>query len=63
PASAAIRHRLAQLVAAENPADPLDDVALTALLSAEGMALARRTVAKFRQELGIPPRARRRQRA
>ncbi|WP_288998552.1 hypothetical protein [uncultured Gemmobacter sp.] len=62
PASAAIRHRLAQLVAAENPADPLDDGALTTLLSAEGMALARRTVAKFRQELGIPSRARRRRR-
>ena len=60
PSSAAIRHRLAQLVGAENAAAPLGDAALAALLATEGKVLARRTVAKFRNELGIPSRAARR---
>lgn len=49
----AIRLRLAQLIASENPAAPYGDAALAAALGAEGKPLARRTVAKFRAELGI----------
>lgn len=60
PAWAAIRHRLGQLIAAEDPARPVSDSALAAALTQEGKALARRTVAKFRDELGIPPCNRRR---
>lgn len=59
-AAAAIRHRIAQLVTAEDRAAPRSDAQLAAALSDEGMALARRTVAKFRAELGIPPRSQRR---
>lgn len=55
-AAAAIRHRLGQLVAAEDPRAPLDDAALVTMLRNEGKPLARRTVAKYRRELGIPPR-------
>lgn len=62
-AAAAIRHRIAQIVAAEDRAAPRSDAELAAALSGEGMALARRTVAKFRAELGIPPRSQRRARA
>lgn len=56
----AIRLRLAQLIAAENPARPQSDAALAAALGAEGKPLARRTVAKFRAELGIAPQFARR---
>lgn len=55
PAWAAVRFRLGQLIAAEDPARPISDAALAETLTREGKALARRTVAKFRDELGIPP--------
>lgn len=58
--ASAIRHRLAQIVASENPCTPLGDAALAAALAAEGKVLARRTVAKYREELGIPTRSLRR---
>lgn len=62
PAWAAVRLRLGQLIAAEDPCSPISDAALATLLSREGKALARRTVAKFRDEMGIPPCALRRAR-
>lgn len=52
-AATALRHRISQIIAAEDPAEPLGDAALAARLSAEGQPLARRTVAKYREELGI----------
>lgn len=55
PAWAAVRIRLGQLIAAEDPARPISDAELAEALTREGKALARRTVAKFRDELGIPP--------
>lgn len=63
PATSAIRLRLGQLIAAENPAAPLCDAALADRLATEGKLLARRTVAKFRADLGIPPHHSRRHRA
>ncbi len=54
PAWAAVRLRLGQLIAAEDPGAPMSDATLAALLTREGKALARRTVAKFRDEMGIP---------
>lgn len=59
--SAALRENLSRLVADEDPATPLSDAAL-ALQLVPGGGLARRTVAKYRAELGIPPAARRRRR-
>lgn len=57
--AAALRDRLTRLVA-EEPADaPLTDDALAAALSAEGSPVARRTVAKYRGVLGLPPAHRR----
>ena len=44
---------LKALVAAENPAHPLSDQALAEALAAQGIAVARRTVAKYREQLGI----------
>lgn len=54
PSSDAIRHRLRQIIAAESPAAPMSDAALATALTHEGKPLARRTVTKFRHELGIP---------
>lgn len=59
-AGAALRHRLARLIAAENPAKPLSDAALTLALSQlTGVQIARRTVAKYREMQGIPAAHRR----
>lgn len=59
---AGVQARLAQLVAAEPKAAPLSDAALAAALASGGVAVARRTVAKYRAALGIPPAHRRRAR-
>ena len=60
PSAAALRARMRDLVAREDRARPLSDEALVALLTAEGAVVARRTVAKYREMLGIPPAHRRR---
>lgn len=60
--AAALRDRLARLIAAEDRAAPLSDAALAATLSAQGPAIARRTVAKYREMLDIPPTHRRKRR-
>lgn len=59
-AAAAIRAQIAQLVATENPARPLTDRAITEALLASGRDVARRTVAKYREMLRIPPAGSRR---
>ncbi len=57
---AAMRGRLARLVAAENPARPLSDAALAMALAIDtGVTIARRTVAKYREAEGIPVASRR----
>ncbi|CDG22944.1 RNA polymerase sigma-54 factor [Xenorhabdus poinarii G6] len=53
--STAIRALVKKLVAAENPAKPLSDSKLTSLLTEQGIQVARRTVAKYRESLSIPP--------
>lgn len=58
----AIKARIAQLIREEDPAHPRSDQSLTDQLQAEGIALARRTVAKYRQALGLPSSSRRRRR-
>lgn len=60
--AAAIRAAIARLVTDEEPGAPLSDVALAEALAAEGLGLARRTVAKYREMLNIPPASRRRRR-
>jgi RNA polymerase sigma-54 factor len=60
PAAGALRDRLARLVAAEDPASPLSDEALAQALGAGGAPIARRTVAKYRAALKLPPAHRRR---
>ncbi|MBN3564477.1 RNA polymerase factor sigma-54 [Aliamphritea spongicola] len=53
--STAIRALIKKLVAAENPAKPLSDNKITQLLDEQGIKVARRTIAKYRESLNIPP--------
>ncbi len=62
PSAASLREALGRMVAAENPAEPLTDEALSRALAGAGAPVARRTVAKYRESLGIPPAHRRRRR-
>lgn len=59
--STAIRALVKKLVAAENPAKPLSDSKLTSMLEEQGIQVARRTVAKYRESLSIPPSNQRKQ--
>lgn len=52
--SAQIRQALRDLVDSEDKRAPLSDEALTAALAAKGFDIARRTVAKYRERLGLP---------
>jgi RNA polymerase sigma-54 factor len=61
-AATSIKQRLRELVEAEEPGRPLSDQRLAELLSDEGVTVARRTVAKYREELGIEPSWARRRR-
>lgn len=51
--STAIRAIIAKLVAAENPKKPLSDSKIAGLLEEQGIQVARRTIAKYRESLGI----------
>ncbi len=56
----AVRHRISQLIAAESPDDVLSDEAIAQRLKSDGIQVARRTVAKYREALRIPSSADRR---
>lgn len=62
PAAGALRDRLARLVADEDADHPLSDDALATALAVGGAPIARRTVAKYRAMLNLPPAHRRRRR-
>ena len=49
-----VRHRIKQLVDAEPAGDVLSDDAIVDILKREGVDIARRTVAKYRDALRIP---------
>ena len=53
--STAIRAIIRKLVAAENTNKPLSDSKITNLLEEKGINVARRTIAKYRESLSIPP--------
>jgi RNA polymerase sigma-54 factor len=52
--SLAVKNRIQALVEAEDPGHPLSDARLSELLARDGIRIARRTVAKYREELRIP---------
>ena len=53
--STAIRAIIRKLIAAENARKPLSDSKITQLLDEKGINVARRTIAKYRESLSIPP--------
>ena len=53
--STAVRALIKQLVSAEDPAKPLSDSQLSDMLGEQGISVARRTVAKYREALKIAP--------
>lgn len=53
--STAIRALIKQLIGAENPKNPFSDSKIADMLGEQGMVVARRTVAKYREALKIPP--------
>jgi RNA polymerase sigma-54 factor len=59
--SLTVKRKIQQLIQSEDAKRPLSDSALARLLHKEGIQIARRTVAKYRDELGIPSSTDRRQ--
>src|SRR5262249_51043598 len=59
--SVSVKKMIQDLLANEDPSKPLSDQEVALILKGRGLTIARRTVAKYREELGIlpsPPRAR-----
>jgi RNA polymerase sigma-54 factor len=53
--STAIRAKIRKLIREEDPAAPLSDSRIAEILSGEGIPVARRTVAKYRETMGVAP--------
>ena len=53
--STAIRAKIRKLIREENPGAPLSDSRIAEILSGEGIMVARRTVAKYRETMGLAP--------
>jgi RNA polymerase sigma-54 factor len=51
----AIRALIKQLIGAEPPKKPLSDSQISEVLGQQGIVVARRTIAKYREALNIPP--------
>lgn len=61
--AAAVRHQVQKLIADESPSEPLSDDAIARQITVNGVVLARRTVAKYRDMLNIPSSFQRRRQA
>lgn len=58
--STAVRAKLKKLIGAEQPGKPLSDNQLAKMLSQQGIKVARRTIAKYREGMNIPSSSERR---
>jgi len=54
-ANTSVKEMIADIIAGEDPGKPLSDQEIVGLLEAKGLKIARRTVAKYREELGLLP--------
>ncbi|MDZ4654881.1 MAG: RNA polymerase factor sigma-54 [Coriobacteriia bacterium] len=54
-AATTVKRRIKDLIAEEDPLKPLSDQKLAEALAEDGVRVARRTVAKYREEMGIEP--------
>jgi RNA polymerase sigma-54 factor len=61
--STSVRAKIRKLIGAENPAKPLSDSKIASLLDEDGISVARRTVAKYREGMNIASSSERRQRS
>ncbi|WP_067582729.1 RNA polymerase factor sigma-54 [Endozoicomonas ascidiicola] len=59
--STAIRAHIRKLIAEENPRKPLSDNKIAAILGEQGIKVARRTIAKYRESMNFPPSNERKQ--
>lgn len=59
-AAEAVKLRIKRVIGAEDPANPLSDDAIVQILKRDNVDIARRTVAKYREALGILPSSKRR---
>jgi RNA polymerase sigma-54 factor len=53
--SVTIKDKIRKMIEGEDAVHPLSDSRIAELLAGDGLPLARRTVAKYREELRIPP--------
>jgi RNA polymerase sigma-54 factor len=60
--STSVRAKIRKLIAGENPQKPLSDSKIANLLKTDGISVARRTVAKYREGMNIPSSSERRSR-
>ena len=60
--STSVRAKIRKMIGAENPAKPLSDSKIAHLLAEDGISVARRTVAKYREAMQIESSSERRQR-
>ena len=58
----AIRQRIQDIISSEDPSKPISDEAISKIISKEGIRVARRTVAKYREIDGMPSSSQRRRR-
>lgn len=56
-----VKERIREIIASEDPQNPLSDQQIAKMLKAENVDIARRTVAKYREMMGILPSSKRRQ--
>jgi RNA polymerase sigma-54 factor len=61
--STSVRAKIRKLIGAENPGKPLSDSKIAKVLAEDGITVARRTVAKYREAMNIPSSSERRQRS
>ncbi|RKX63286.1 MAG: RNA polymerase sigma-54 factor, partial [Thermodesulfobacteriota bacterium] len=54
-AAESIKAKIREIIASENPSKPYSDQKIASFLRKEGINIARRTVAKYREAIGILP--------
>jgi RNA polymerase sigma-54 factor len=59
--SLTVKERIRKIVGGEDSGRPLSDAAIVKILKSEGLQIARRTVAKYREEMKIPSSSARKQ--
>jgi RNA polymerase sigma-54 factor len=60
--STSVRAKIRKMIGSENPAKPLSDSKIAKVLESDGISVARRTVAKYREGMNIPSSSERRKR-